>query len=571
MVKFRQLLTTISIVTTLVVSCAFAQTNLTQILDSITNPDGSSFNGTVVITWNGYSGSGSGTVSRLSTSARVYNGALSVLLVPTTTASPGTYYQVVYTSSNGVASWTETWQVPPSTTALALAAVRQTSTEGTGTGGGTTGGGTGSTQYATLPIAISQVTSLASSLSTINTTLGTVQSNATALGTTLSGLNTTVSGLNTSVTGQGTTLSNLSGTVAGLNTTVSGLNSTVTGLSTTLTGQTSTLNTLNSTVTGQGTTLTNLSNTVAGLNTTVTGLSTTLTGQTSTLNALNSTVTGQGTTLTNLSNTVAGLNTTVTNQAASISSLNSTVGSLTSSLSTQGTSLTALTSSVGALTTTVTGQGSSISSLTSSVSSLGTTVSGNTTTLNTVSNTVGGLSSNVTSLTNLVNGLNATVNTLSAAGSTAVFVDAESPAGALNGANLAFSLANTPAPASSLTLFRNGLSLTQGADYTLAGTAITFKSTTVPQTSDILTAYYRMAGTGSPTNFTDGEIPAGTVNGTNVSFTLGSSPNPAASLRLYRNGMLVAGSEYTLSGSSITFVAARTPQTGDSLTAYYRH
>jgi hypothetical protein len=217
MVKFRQLLITISIAATLVVSGAFAQTNLTQILDTITNPDGTLFNGTVVITWNGYSGSGSGTVSRLSTSARVYNGALSVLLVPTTTASPGTYYQAVYTSSNGTVSWTETWQVPPSTTALTLAAVRITSTEGSGTT--TTGGGSGSNQYATLPIAISSVTNLASSLSTINTNLSTIQTNDTALSATVSGLATTVAGLNTTVSGQGTTLGTLGTTVTGLSNT----------------------------------------------------------------------------------------------------------------------------------------------------------------------------------------------------------------------------------------------------------------------------------------------------------------------------------------------------------------
>src|ERR1700722_2468174 len=120
MVTFRHLLITTLVWTTLVAASAFAQPNLTQILDTVTNSDGTPFNGTVVITWNGYSGTGSGTVSRLSTSARVYNGALSVLLVPTTTASPGTYYQVVYTSSDGTTSWTETWQVPPSTTALTV-------------------------------------------------------------------------------------------------------------------------------------------------------------------------------------------------------------------------------------------------------------------------------------------------------------------------------------------------------------------------------------------------------------------------------------------------------------------
>jgi uncharacterized coiled-coil protein SlyX len=502
MVKFRQLLITISIAATLVASGAFAQTNLTQILDTITNPDGTSFNGTVVITWNGYSGSGSGTVSRLSTTARVYNGALSVLLVPTTTASPGTYYQVVYTSSNGTASWTETWQVPPSTTALTLAAVRQTSTEGTGGGGTLSGGGSGSTQYATLPIAISQVTNLASSLSTTNSTLGTVQTAATALGTTVTGLNTTVTGLNTSVTNQGVTLTSLSTTVAGLNTAV----------------------------------------------------------------------TGQGTTVTNLNNTVTGLNSTVTNHAASISSLNTTVGSLSSTQATQGTTLTGLSNSIGTLNTTVSGQGTSLTTLTTNLNNLTTTVSGNSSSLTSVNTTVGGLSNNVTSLTNTLNGLSATVNSLSSVGSLAVFVDAETPNGTINGTNSAFSLANTPAPTSSLSLFRNGLELSQGVDYTLAGSAITFKTAALPQTGDLLTAFYRMTGSGAATNFTDNETPGGVVNGTNLTFTLASAPNPVNSLRLYRNGVLLAsGAEYTVSGSSITFTTARVPQSGDVLVTYYRH
>jgi hypothetical protein len=476
MVKFRHLLITISIAATLVALCASAQTNLTQILDTITNPDGSPFNGTVVITWNGYSGSGSGTVSRLSTSARVYNGALSVLLVPTTTASPGTYYQVVYSSSNGLAQWTETWQVPPSTTALTVAAVRQSTTEGSGSGAGSGGstGGTGGSQYATLPIAISSVTNLASSLSSINSTLATVQSTATALGATVSGLSTTV--------------------------------------------------------------------------------------------------TSQGSTLTGLSNTVAGLNTTVTNQAATVSSLNSTITGLNSTVTSQANSLSTLSTSVGTLNSTVSGQTASIASLNSSLSGLTSTVATDTSSLTNVNSTVGGLSTNVTNLTNLVNGLNTTVNTLSATGSTAAFVDSEVPAGTVNGVNLTFSLANTPAPAASLTFFRNGLALAPGVDYTLNGSAVTFVSASLPQSGDTLLAYYRMAGTGSATNFTDGETPGGTINGTNLTFTLASAPNPSNSLRLFRNGLLLApGAEYTLSGSSITFVTARTPQTADSLAAYYRH
>src|SRR3954453_23404290 len=156
----RRFLATI-LFTTLFVYSAFAQSTLTQILDTIHNPDGTTFNGTVVITWNGFSGSGSG--ARVSVSARVFHGALSVFLAPTTTAAPGSYYRVAYTSSNGLVTYTEAWQVPPSPTPLTVSQVRVSSTSS----GGGSGSGPG-VQYATLPIAISQVTNLSADLSLIN-------------------------------------------------------------------------------------------------------------------------------------------------------------------------------------------------------------------------------------------------------------------------------------------------------------------------------------------------------------------------------------------------------------------
>src|SRR5947209_264806 len=156
--KFRQLASILLLTATLLTTGALAQTNLTQIRDTINNSDGTPFNGTLVITWNGYSTTLSGTISPLSTSARIYNGALSVLLVPTTTAASGSYYQVVYYSSDGTTTWTEEWSVPPSSNALSVSGVR-TSSGSTGTGTGTgTGSGTGT--YATLPIALNQVTGL---------------------------------------------------------------------------------------------------------------------------------------------------------------------------------------------------------------------------------------------------------------------------------------------------------------------------------------------------------------------------------------------------------------------------
>ncbi len=72
-------------------------------------------------------------------------------------------------------------------------------------------------------------------------------------------------------------------------------------------------------------------------------------------------------------------------------------------------------------------------------------------------------------------------------------------------------------------------------------------------------------------NFTDEEIPSGALNGTNVGFTLSAVPTPPSSLALYRNGVLQkAGQDYNMAGNAIQFLAASTPQPGDTLLASYR-
>ena len=71
--------------------------------------------------------------------------------------------------------------------------------------------------------------------------------------------------------------------------------------------------------------------------------------------------------------------------------------------------------------------------------------------------------------------------------------------------------------------------------------------------------------------FVDGETPGGTVNGSNAVFTLANIPSPVSSLLLSRNGILLsAGRDYSLSASTVTFLSAALPQTGDSLLASYR-
>lgn len=369
--KLRHRLITSIFCASAFLGCALAQSTLTPIRDTVLNPDNSLFNGTIAITWNGTPPAGE-TVSQLTATARVYNGALSLLLVPNST---GTTYTAVY-SGSGSTTWTETWLVPSSTTPLTLSQVRVVNPSGSG----------GGTAYATLPIAISNVTDLSSDLSTINSSLA---------------------NLTSSVNGNSSTISSLSSTVSA--------------------------------------------------------------------------------------------------NSASLTSLNTNVSNLSGS---------------------------------------------------------------VTNLTGTVNTLSATV-----ANNSFVFVDGERPAGTANGTNATFTLANTPSPVSSLSLYRNGVLQTAGIDYTVSASTITFLSGSIPQTNDFLQAYYRMPGSGASYSFADAETPGGAINGVNVSFTLAHPPNPVASLRLYKNGvLLLQNTDYTLNGATIAFSGAQTtPQTGDSLIAYYRY
>jgi len=65
------------------------------------------------------------------------------------------------------------------------------------------------------------------------------------------------------------------------------------------------------------------------------------------------------------------------------------------------------------------------------------------------------------------------------------------------------------------------------------------------------------------------ETPTGTINGTNVTFTLANTPY-TNNLRLYKNGVRLkpgAGNDYTISGNTITMATA--PATGTALLADY--
>lgn len=63
------------------------------------------------------------------------------------------------------------------------------------------------------------------------------------------------------------------------------------------------------------------------------------------------------------------------------------------------------------------------------------------------------------------------------------------------------------------------------------------------------------------------ETPGGTINGVNVTFTLSQIPD---TLFLFVNGVYqTVGVDYTVSGSTITYLAGAIPQTGDAHRAVY--
>jgi hypothetical protein len=76
---------------------------------------------------------------------------------------------------------------------------------------------------------------------------------------------------------------------------------------------------------------------------------------------------------------------------------------------------------------------------------------------------------------------------------------------------------------------------------------------------------------GAQPGFMDGDLPQGVISGSNATFTLSAVPTPAASLALYRNGVLQdQGVDYTLSNNVVQFSASNIPQPGDTLLANYR-
>lgn len=84
------------------------------------------------------------------------------------------------------------------------------------------------------------------------------------------------------------------------------------------------------------------------------------------------------------------------------------------------------------------------------------------------------------------------------------------------------------------------------------------------------TAYVPTSIANSAT-FVDSEVPSGTKNGTNVTFTLAGTPSPSSSLQLFVGGLLMmpgTAGDYVLGTATITMSVA--PGVNDTMLAYYR-
>jgi hypothetical protein len=124
---------------------AWGQPNLTTISDTLFKADGTRFNGLAQFTWLSFDAANGTNIAQQMTTVRIIDGNLFVQLAPTTTATPLAEYSVLY-DSDGQIQFTETWNVPPSTTPLLVRDVRTSEPLFPATTGGSSGGAGAVTQ-----------------------------------------------------------------------------------------------------------------------------------------------------------------------------------------------------------------------------------------------------------------------------------------------------------------------------------------------------------------------------------------------------------------------------------------
>lgn len=160
-----------------------------------------------------------------------------------------------------------------------------------------------------------------------------------------------------------------------------------------------------------------------------------------------------------------------------------------------------------------------------------------------------------------------TISSTGGGGSSTITSWMETPAGDVDGANMIFTLANTPLPSNALLFYVNGiLQLGANNDYVVSGDTITM--TYAPTSGSNVVATYPYAATVQNTMWA--EVPVGNTDGYNYIFTLSSSPSPSSGLMFYVNGVLQkqgVTADYTLAGPTVTMNYI--PSSGSNLLATY--
>lgn len=149
----------------------------------------------------------------------------------------------------------------------------------------------------------------------------------------------------------------------------------------------------------------------------------------------------------------------------------------------------------------------------------------------------------------------------------------EVPSGDIDGINMVYSLVSSPDPTNALMLYLNGALQLQGGsyDYSLSGNTFVMNTAPLSGSSMFATYAYTIVAPTGP-SFAWMEIPYGTTDGSNTTFTLAYAPYPASSLMLYVNGVLQRQGvlyDYTLSGNTVTMNVP--PLTGYQLVASYSY
>lgn len=101
-------------------------------------------------------------------------------------------------------------------------------------------------------------------------------------------------------------------------------------------------------------------------------------------------------------------------------------------------------------------------------------------------------------------------------------------------------------------------------------TMVSATASNVPSAESVV-AYVQGELGANTVGFVDDEAPTGIIDGANVTFTVAGTPSPVESVHLFVNGQRLrpgAGNDYTVSGSTITMIAA--PLAGDQLSSDYR-